>query len=307
MKPLTKSALAITMGLVMGLASQTAMAIPDGGLFVPAPGINFLRDHSAEVAMTSTGAAIAPDTALVAGDILLGYFTIAQIDPAGVNVGSGNGAGYNTITGIFAQQIQSVVANPGSITCSGLSTCSDFTMTNVAGGINGALALAGAGILSGTGLNTSITGLGAAGSMIAFFENSSSVFTPGATQTSALNAAGSGALQILAGGGTSGSISWKATAPAILSQLGTLSPGQQGGTYSFLQNILYNSGSWGTSFGALLGGNGTVTAAFGTSPFPVIDQANFASTNPPHVPEPGSLALMGLGMVALGFMKKRLS
>jgi len=299
MKPITKSALAITMGLVMGLASQAAMAIPVAPLFQD--GVNFLRDHSAEVAMTSTGALKDPTTALVQGDILLGYFTIAQIDPAGQNIGSGNAAGYNTVTGVFAQQVQSVVAG-STATCSGLSSCSDFVMTSVAGGINGALALAGAGFLSGTGLNTAIAGLGVANSMIAFFENNSSVFNPGATITSALNAADAGALQLLMGGGPT----WTATAPSIISQLGTLQAGQQGGTFSFLQNILFNSGAWGT-FGPTMGANGTVTASFGASPFPVLDQANFALTKTPTVPEPGTLALLGLGLAAFGFGKKRLN
>jgi hypothetical protein len=301
---------------LFGVVAAPTMAAPLSSALVP--GLNTWSDDDAEVilkwdATLNQGAGgyrqfvFGVDT-LGVQDILVGQVGLTSYPTGALGTNSNN---YNEGTGLYAVQIASVVSVPASTCGDGpgtvLTTCASFGFTAATGAnasdpLNGALSLLND--IYGTTIasidNTS------ANSYAAFFEDSTPDYTrSGGSYNAAFASASDGTvrfiLDLIAGNGDY----FTTTAPQDPAQLGiwnALHPGANAGSFGAGSTISYQDFP-GWNLGPQLTITGNISAANG-GPFSIWSDSTY-SFNAQRVPEPGTLAILGLGMTLLAVSRRR--
>lgn len=331
MLPKTKLYQALVAGVGLAFASGI------GGAQAAAPlepllagGLNVFIDDSGEDLEDRDG-----DGFLGVGDSLYGMFEITTIRnfSGGLNdTLIGDGTIYNELTGVFANRVQSlaILADPDG-SCNGVATCDgpdpDGAGPLLPGALTGDEDVAY--VFEPDPLFDVLVGLPggtfSTDSMVAFFEDGAQNFDLGAAT---IGTATDGILRLEAGlPGTDGDEQWTATGSSNPSAGDTLSLATVLATFNVDLTILFESfggdfeqvaataglglddGLIDLHFSGSVSGTGTNCNIFGTNcatnvgeGFPLFNQTTI---NVNYIPEPGTLGMLGLGLLALGFAARR--
>jgi hypothetical protein len=259
------------------LTGQPANALPIGPLFKS--GVNTISDNSAELFVNKVGGA----TSIDVGDIFLGAIEIDVIN----NVAIGTGTAYNEFAGAFGLQVLSRVdLSP---------TLSGFTfgaVTNLQGEF-----------LAATGVDIGAT---PAGTFALLYEDD----TPDALRDGSLFADyvaattdGTLRLQTTIDDGDIG-----ATGPGDTTSFDLVAPGAGIPGLVFFNNPGSFIDVGFSSFPFTLSNitvNGSGQRPVAPEDFTIRDDATFTAVA--EIPEPATLTLLGAGLVAAGFLRRRKS
>lgn len=297
-----KAALAVGASLLW-VGSSSALPSFGSGLV---GGLNLLSDDSGELVIDSDSNGL-----ISVGDYLIGGFQLNSLGPSGAIPGTTVNEG----TGIFALEVTGVLGVPDAV-CSGaflLSGCAVFDFSAPGIGFNSALNL------TGLDWNPTIVGIdpaaftgpnGALGAdtLLVLFEDP----TPdgdilgAASIQDAIDTLVDGSLDLVLGcaGGCvgGGGNFWTGTGPVDPLD-GFLNPvGAAIGSFGVNLTITDLGGSLTNLDPTVpVTGSGTIRAP-GVGPFPI---GNDASFNVVKIPEPASLGLVGLGLLAVGAFARR--
>jgi hypothetical protein len=287
---------ALLAALGFGLAMGSAQAASVSSQFFT--GFQQLSDNSAEVLINganSTGA-----TTVDVGDTLFGIFDIQTIEQGASTHDLGGASGNDELTGVFAIK----VLTKDTLGQNGCTSNFCFTF-----GVSDAL-------ISALGGVTLSTFTGDAGTLVGLYTDTTPDFIrQGCTLAGCTATATNDSLYMTLGFGSNGF--WQATSISDnIALIGAIPAPGNGGTFnSGLNLITNNSGLQFTNVNCLnqrtvtiiqvfTCGSGSLLGTGGVStPFDSFDNVDFTVN---RVPEPGSVILLGLGLLALaGFARRR--
>ncbi len=291
--------------LLASMATATALAFASGSasalnsvnsqLF---PGAQLMTDSSAEMLVNCTPGAgcgsTTGDHTVDVGDRLVGIVTIQQlVQGAGIHP-LGIGSPSDELTGVFDIVVTSVVDT-------GIPGNSRFQYTF--GAVSSATFATDTGVIAPP-----------ANTAVEFWDDAAQNFNRGGSVAGGLTSADGGALFWRFGFTSAGDFWQSDAATNDINAIGALPQGQAGGTFNL--GVHQIAGGIGPTLGTEscvnlrtftpttvnACGNGSLTSKDPASAFNAYDQTQIAIN---VIPEPGSLALLGIGIAALGFGVRR--
>jgi hypothetical protein len=288
-----KGALAAAIaGLTM--VGTSAYAVPVSNAFTPGA-VNEFSDDNAEIFIDRNG-----DGLINNGDWLIGVIAFTSFGPSGGPAGN-----YNQLSGIYGVEVTSTTGVIG-LACgnAALVSCSAFEF--------GAIPSLAAAVLAATGGTVAIADPVGDGTTIAIlFEHDEHPGNPGALPTPVIGGTTTSNFALAADGtqrltiglvGTNGDF-FNGLGPSNLAD--SLLVAQGAGIGSISVDLTVTQQNFpGFNLGPDLTGRGTISRPLAGSPFPIGSDTTFFVPIE-RVPEPGTVSLLGLAMLALGFFTRR--
>ena len=261
-------------------------------------GIVTWSDNSGEVVYHSDGSLNTSGT-IVVGDIFVG---IAEINQHPFYTGTGE------VSGVFAASVLSITAQPSLTSqCGGLPSCSSFSFTSI-NSLNSSFTGFANAVNTILGTNLSLLSNSDNNTLIEFLGNTTGTPPPmlespqNYNQAANVNFLNASTEQILVMG-TGVGTSWTAFGPSSLIEIaGALPPLQIGNFTVNGGNLSYqNSALLSGIFGPVVSAGGTIftqgPGALAAGDYLITDQTNFNFSRTTSVPEPSTLALIGIGLL----------
>lgn len=305
------------------LATLTASALLCGAAqaapissFLQSGKANTFGDSSAETALRpvfEAGVLVgfeAPTGGLQVGDIFVSALAFDGTWSATPGGTSGNTSG-NELTAFSIIQIANATSygtnvNPcvgasadPSVKASLLSAggCSEFTMKAASADIwNGVFSLFS--LIPGDA-----NGLARDANTVAVFYESAENFTQTGDATTVFNSALDGTQRLIAGLVAANGDGWSASGPTLVEAFGLIDFGGKTGTFDF-NGTITAQGFPNWLFDANIVGDGTVRKGDPENGLPIFDQSS-VTVVPRFIPEPGSLALVGVGLLGLAGVRRK--
>lgn len=311
------SASAVAVALLSAGGAQAAAAYSSALV----PGLNQLSDDDAEVILKKTATGyrqFGVGDLLDVGDIFVGIVVMTSFPTGALGTG---GNLYNEISSVYAVEVTSRTflgtafggllpnAVAGSVCgAATLTSCASFDFAAPSIGLNAAFAAMNS--TYGTTLGAvAAPGAAAGGTTVSVvWEDSTPDFNRGkvgspATFASAFANASDGNAIFTLGLGDRASDSFTATGPGLVAQLGTVLVGANAGGLSASLTI-QQSNIPGWAFDPTLTITGNIQRA-GVGPFSIWTDSTYSINATPVVPEPGSLALVGLALAGVALSARR--
>jgi hypothetical protein len=285
-----RSTLAASIG-GLAMVATAAYAVPVSNAFSPGV-VNEFSDDNAEIFIDNNG-----DNLINNGDYLLGVIAFTSFGPTG-----GSAANFNQLSGIYGVRVTSTAGVP-ALACgnAALASCSVYTFDAIPNLAATVLAATGVAIVDPVNDGSTIALL---------FEHNAHPGGAGTLPTPVVGGTIPGNFGLAANGtqrmtiglvGANGD-SFSGAAPADLTDFGLVTQGTGVGSISVDLTVTQQDFP-GWNLGPDLTGRGTISAPQG-GPFPIGSDTTFF-VRAERVPEPGTVSLLGLAMLALGFFTRR--
>jgi len=290
-----KNALSAAIG-GLALVTTASYAVPVSNAFAPGA-VNEFSDDNAEIFIDNNGNGL-----IDIGDYIIGVIGFTSFGPTG-----GSAQNFNQLSGIYGVEVLTADGVPGGVCGSAaFTTCTTYTFGAISTGlVNTVNTLFGLGITDPVDDGTTIALLyehdahpGGAGTL------PTPVVTPPGTVGEMFELAVNGTQRLTIGLVDANGDSFSGNAPASLAEFGLVDQGV--GVGSIAVNLTVTQQNFpGWNLGPDITGRGTISAP-ADGPFPIGSDTTFF-TRIQRVPEPGTVSLLGLAMLALGFFTRRRS
>jgi len=309
------------------VASQGEAALSVGGLIQSGVPNTLLSDNSAEFLINVDGStAVNPNTGVLSptvtpGDILVAVLGINTIEPdGGGSTTIGNGTAFNEITAIVASKIategDALLGPPGPDDSFGGQAIDLWQFTSVPLSAGDAIYVDwSTGDINVDGVGpaefTFTTGGGVANDDLQIalvFEDGLQDYDRDSTLQAGLTSASNGTLRLVGELNPANGDFFSVIAPKYILDFGSVpSSTAIDQTNIALDFTLVQQFGWNLG-PDITGGNGGFSSPSAGSGWPIFDNLDFTVTPLSVIPEPGTIILMGLGLVGLaGIARKRMT